>query len=215
MTSNPRATRPSTLLTGVSLLAAIMFLCPAAAHAQAEEEVITNLVFGMTVSEAAAECLPDAKAVGFLNSLGSVEVLHVVARGLPPGVLFNLFITQLPNAPFGLSWYNGDFTTDSGGRGQVTVIGRFSIETFIVAPGSGPAPVLHTDTPFPDAGENQAQDPVHTFHVGAWFDDPADAAEAGCPDDVTPFNDVHTAGIQALSTRDFPDDEGPLGQFAP
>jgi hypothetical protein len=213
MTNNQRATKPSTVLTGVGLLATIMF--SGAAAAQEHEEAITNIRFNMTVSEAAAGCLPDAKADAFLNSLGSVEVMHVAASGLPPGVLFNLFIIQVPNAPFGLSWYNGDFTTDSEGNGQITVIGRFSIETFIVAPGSAPAPVLHTDTPFPDAHENAAQNPVHTFHVGAWFDDPADAAAAGCPDTVTPFNDVHTAGIQALSTRDFPDDQGPLRQFAP
>ena len=211
MTNNQRAIRPSTALTGVGILATIMF----AGAAAAQEDAITNIRFNMTVSEAAADCLPDARARAFLNSLGSVEVLHVSASGLPPGVLFNLFITQIPNSPFGLSWYNGDFTTDSEGNGQITVIGRFSIETFIVAPGSAPAPVLHTDPPFPDAETNEAQDPVHTFHVGAWFDDPADAAEAGCPDIVTPFNDVHTAGIQALSTRDFPDDDGPLGQFAP
>jgi hypothetical protein len=58
MTNNQRATRPSTVLTGVGLLATIMF----AGAAAAQEEAITNVRFDMTVSEAAAECLPDAKA---------------------------------------------------------------------------------------------------------------------------------------------------------
>jgi hypothetical protein len=49
---------------------------------------------------------------------------------------------------------------------------------------------------------------VHTFHLGVWFDDPADAAAAGCPDTVTPFNGVHQAAIQAISTRHAGEDAG-------
>jgi len=37
----------------------------------------------------------------------------------------------------------------------------------------------------------------------------------GCPDTVTPFNGEHRAGIKALSTRNFPDDRGPLREVAP
>jgi hypothetical protein len=72
---------------------------------------------------------------------------------------------------------------------------------------------VREDGPFPDAAENPATNPVHTFHLGLWFNSPDDAAAAGCPDDVTPFNGDHTAGIQALSTRNFPDDQGPLRQL--
>jgi hypothetical protein len=52
--------------------------------------------------------------------------------------------------------------------------------------------------------------PIHQFHVGIWFNSPTDAAMAGCPTTVTPFNGEHQAGIQALSTRSFPDNNGPL-----
>jgi len=53
--------------------------------------------------------------------------------------------------------------------------------------------------------------PVHTFHLGVWFADPKDASNAGCSNTVTPFDGDHVAGIQALSTRNFPALKGPLG----
>jgi hypothetical protein len=134
-------------------------------------------------------------------------------EGLPPRTEFDLFVTQLPNSPFGLSWYQGDLETNSRGTRRGIFIGRFNVETFIVAPSVGAAPVVREDGPFPDAAENPATNPVHTFHLGLWFNSPDDAAAAGCPDEVTPFNGDHTAGIQALSTRNFPDDQGPLRQL--
>jgi hypothetical protein len=56
---------------------------------------------------------------------------------------------------------------------------------------------------------------VHTYHLGLWFNSPADAAKAGCPSTVTPFNGEHNAGIQALSTRQFQDQHGPLRRINP
>src|SRR5947208_5148933 len=57
--------------------------------------------------------------------------------------------------------------------------------------------------------------PVHTYHLGLWFNSPNDAAAAGCPNTVTPFNGDHTAGIQVLNTSNFADDQGPLRQLVP
>jgi hypothetical protein len=173
--------------------------------------------FPMVRSTAAvnAKCLPHASAVVRVRSLGPVEKMVVRVHGLPPKTEFDLFVIQVPNAPFGLSWYQGDIETDAHGRGTGTFLGRFSIETFIVAPGMAPAPVVHHNPPFPDASSNPATAPVHTFHLGLWFNSPQDAAAAGCPDTVTPFNGDHTAGIQALSTRNFADDRGPLRQLRP
>ena len=82
-------------------------------------------------------------------------------------------------------------------------------------PAGQPAPVVHNQPPFPDANTNPATEPVHTFHLGIWFNSPVDAHNAGCPDTVTRFNGEHNAGIQALSTRNFPDLQGPLGQLQP
>jgi hypothetical protein len=171
-----------------------------------------DTIFNMVRSSTAvgANCLPNATGRVTIHSIGIAETMHVEATGLPPNTDFDFFVIQLPNAPFGLSWYQGDVQTDSTGRGIADFVGRFSIETFIVAPGTGVAPIVHSTGPFPDAGTNPATGPVHTFHVGLWFNSSADAAAAGCPNSVTPFNGDHTAGVQALSTRNFPDTAGPL-----
>jgi hypothetical protein len=159
----------------------------------------------------AAGCLPHAVANVSVKSLGEVEIMSVKASGLPPNTGFDLFVIQLPNAPFGLSWYQGDMESDPQGRAQGTFIGRFNEETFIVAPGSGVAPRVHDA----DAAANPQTAPVHTFHVGLWFNSPAEALAAGCPGSVTPFNGDHTAGIQALSTNQFAKTNGPLRALKP
>ena len=186
------------LLVAMSLVFALTSLAGAA----------QNVVFSLSRSSGAvaAGCIPNAKGRVTINSLGAVEEMHVEISGLPANTTFDLFVIQLPNAPFGLSWYQGDIETNSSGVGVGDFVGRFSIETFIVAPGSGPAPVVHSV----DASTNPATAPVHTFHLGVWFDSATDAAAAGCPSTVTPFNGDHTAGIQALSTRGFLNTNGPL-----
>jgi len=56
---------------------------------------------------------------------------------------------------------------------------------------------------------------VQTYHLGLWFNSPADAQNAGCPNAVTPFNGEHNAGIQVLNTSNFPDNHGPLRDLHP
>jgi len=173
-----------------------------------------NTIFSMVRSATAtnANCILDAKGRITISEEGNAEHLHLEVSGLPPKTDFDAFVTQLPNAPFGLSWYQGDLTTDNTGRGVADFVGRFSIETFIVAPGVGPAPVVHT-RPVPDASSNPATAPVHIFHVGLWFDTPEAAQAAGCPNTPSPFNGEHNAGIQALSTRNFGNLTGPLSRI--
>ena len=176
----------------------------------------STIIFSMVRSAAAANagCLPDASARVIVHSNGPAEVMTVSVSGLPADTDFDFFVIQVPNTPFGLSWYQGDIETHGGGTATAVFIGRFNVETFIVAPNSAPAPLVHTG-PFPDATSNPPTAPVHTFHLGLWFNSPADAAAAGCPNTVTPFNGEHNAGIQALSTRNAPDDQGPLRQLTP
>lgn len=159
-------------------------------------------------------CLAHAGADVTIRSVGGVEVMDVSVRGLPPQTTLNLFVVQLPNAPFGLGTYQGDIETDRQGQGHQRFVGRFSSETFTVAPGSGPAPALHHNA-FPDAQLNPAAGPVHQFHLGLWFNSPADAVRAGCAGDVTPFSGDHQAGVQALSTRNFADLQGPFQAVKP
>ena len=170
----------------------------------------TSITFPMVVSAGAKTCLPKATARVIDATLGPVEELTVVASGLPPNTDFDFFSIQVPNAPFGLGWYNGDIETDSRGIGVGHFVARYNIETFIVSPGAVPASQIFTKPPFPDATQGVKVGPVQIYHLGLWFNSPADAAKAGCPNTVTPFNGEHNAGIQVLNTGTFPDQKGPL-----
>lgn len=176
----------------------------------------THTSFDMVRSATAvgANCLKRAEADVTIKSKGPVEVMTVKAKHLPRNTDFDLFVIQVPNAPFGLSWYQGDLQSDRWGEAKGTFIGRFSVETFTVAPGTAPAPVVHT-SPIRDASSNPATAPVHQYHLGLWFNSPADAVAAGCPGTLTPFNGEHNAGVQALSTRQFPNLFGPLRRIHP
>jgi hypothetical protein len=156
-----------------------------------------------------ANCLSGAQAAVSIRSQGPVETMKVKASGLPANTDFDLFVIQDPNAPFGIGWYQGDLDTNAYGQASGTFIGRFSVETFAVAPGTAPAPTTFNG-PFPDASANPPFNPVQMYHLGLWFNSPTDAGAAGCGSAVTPFNGEHDAGVQALSTRDFPLNAGPL-----
>jgi hypothetical protein len=171
--------------------------------------------FKMVVSAGATTCLPNASATVSIRPAGPVEIMDVSVQGLPPNTEFDFFVIQVPKAPFGVSWYQGDIETDKHGRAHQQFVGRFSIETFAVAPGSAPAPVVFGSGPFPDASLNPPFNPLQMYHLGLWFGSPEAAQAAGCPATVTPFNGEHTAGIQVLNTSNFPDDHGPLRNVNP
>ncbi len=207
-----RLRRVRNLLVGFvsALLATLMVVGAVAAKSH-------SITFDMVRSATAegANCLPNAKAKVKIHSIGPVEIMDVDASGLPPKTEFDFFVIQLPNKPFGVSWYQGDVETNGDGKAHQQFIGRFNIETFAVAPGSGSAPVVHDDGPNPDASSNPAFGPIHTYHLGLWFNSPTDAQAAGCGAGVTPFNGDHNAGVQVLSTKQFEDDKGPLRQLTP
>jgi hypothetical protein len=168
-----------------------------------------HISFDMQVSKGAKACLPHASADVRIVSDGTAEDMYIAAEGLPANTDFDFFVIQVPVAPFGLSWYQGDVETDEHGRAFQHFRGRFSIETFVVAPGVAPAPVVF-EGPFPDASTNPATNPVQMYHLGMWFNSPEDAQKHGCPATVTPFNGEHDAGIQVLNTANFPEEAGPL-----
>ncbi len=189
----------------LKLLAAVgMFsaLAPLTADAQS----FANHVFGMTVSGGAAICLPHASGRATISEVTGGQHLHVEVSGLPRNTNFDFFLTQVPKAPFGMAWYQGDINTDSNGTGVGDFAGIFSRETFVVAVGTAPNRVIFTG----DASSNPATGPIHTHHLGLWFNSPGDATKAGCPSTVTPFNGEHNAGIQVLNTATFSDTAGPL-----
>ena len=201
--SRNKTTKRVVLAVGAALLIAALF----AAAAFAGDDTTS---FKMVRSKAAVDdnCLKGAKAqVEVRTTPTNQQVLDVSVKDAPKNTEFELFITQQPNKPFGISWYQSDFDTNNQGNGEVQARGIFSEELFAVAPGSVKAPQVDNK----DAEKNPAFDPVHTFHLGLWFGSPEEADDAGCSDTVTPFDGDHTAGIQAFSTRNFPDLEGPLG----
>jgi hypothetical protein len=165
-----------------------------------------NLTFAMVPTLGVESCVPATGRVTITHTLALVENMHVEVSGLPKNTFFDLFVIQVPTTPFGLSWYLGDMLTDATGKAVGDFIGRFNIGTFIVAPGTAPAPVVLTG----DASSNPKTAPVQLYHLGLWFDSPADANAAGCGSVVTPFNSTHNAGVQILNTSNFPNGNGPL-----
>src|SRR5690349_562325 len=78
----------------------------------------SSTTFAMVPSGAAATCLPNATASVTVNSIGPVEIMDVTVDRLPANTDFDFFVTQLPNAPFGVSWYQGDIETNGNGHGS-------------------------------------------------------------------------------------------------
>jgi hypothetical protein len=147
-------------------------------------------------------CLPNARGSVTIVRGAQNDTMTISVRGLPPHTGFDLFVIQLPNKPFGVSWYQSDLQTGRRGRGTVVVKGIFNRETFTLVPGA--------TTPTA----------VHQFHLGLWFNNPAKPFNLGCEHGqavpiVTPFNGEQHAGIQILNTSNFPDDRGPLKHVRP
>jgi hypothetical protein len=121
-------------------------------------------------------------------------------RNFKPGIQFDLFTVERSNqnadgspvagfSNFGLAWYQSDIHVNHGGNASVRVKTILLDQIF----GFDPAVKL---------------DPTNTFHLGFWFNDPADAAACGFTG-TTPFNGEHRAGPLAFITR--PDAHTNLG----
>jgi len=117
---------------------------------------------------AAAGCLPDAGGRVTVKHDGEVEWMTIDAWGLPGNTEFDTFVIQVPNFPFGVSWYQGDLETNRAGRAHQEYVGRFNQETFAIAPNAAPALSVHS-SPTPDAGTqvfNTAQFPATAGPLG-------------------------------------------------
>jgi hypothetical protein len=195
----------------LSIIAVLSLLVVALAAAP-PFAVDSTTTFNMVRSQTAVanDCLKGAKAnVNVRTTPTDQQIMDVTVNHAPKNTEFELFVTQQPNSPFGVSWYQSDFETNNQGQGEVRARGIFSEELFAFAPGVVKAPQVDNK----DAEKNPAFDPVHTFHLGLWFGSPQEAEDAGCPDTVTAFDGDHEAGIQAFSTRNFPNLKGPLGKI--
>jgi hypothetical protein len=196
--------------SAVSLALGALFI--GASMSAAADQPPKSLKFDMAVSASAATCLPNAQGHVTISNAGANQRMQVSVQGLPPKTEFAFFVLQVPTGPFGMSWYQGDIVTDGSGNGSEQFTGIFSRELFVFAPATRDAP--QTD-PGVDALTNPVTAPVHTYHLGLWFSEAADAVAAGCPGTVTPFEGNHQAGIQVLNTSNFGTEakDGPLSQF--
>jgi uncharacterized protein YbcV (DUF1398 family) len=194
---------------GIIAVLSLLVVALAATAAFAVDSTSFKMLRSQTA--VANDCLEGARAhVDVKTTVTDQQIMDVTVANAPKNTEFEVFITQQANAPFGVSWYQADFDTNDNGFGEVRAKGIFSEELFAVAPGSVPAPQVDDA----DAQTNPAFAPVHTYHVGLWFGSPEEAAAAGCPDTVTPFDGGgHEAGIQAFSTRNFGALHGPLRQI--
>jgi hypothetical protein len=133
---------------------------------------------------------------GKLNDTLTLKLSHV-----KPNLDFDLFTTQRTNllangtadpnfTNFGLAWYQSDVQANK--QGSATV----KIQTILVDE------IFGFD---PDVALN----PTNTFHVGIWFNNPADAAACGFTG-TTPFNGEHNAGPNAMMSVPGADQLGPL-----
>ena len=116
------------------------------------------------------------------------DTLVLSTTGFKPGLQFDVFTVQrsnqradgspVPSFPgFGLAWYQSDLEANHS----------ISLKTILVDQ------IFGFD---PDA----SLAPTNTFHLGFWFNNPADAAPCGFTG-VTPFNGDHTAGPLAFISR--------------
>jgi hypothetical protein len=194
----------------LSIIAVLSLVVVALAAAAAF--AVDSTTFNMVRSQTAVDndCLKGAKAnVDVRTTSTDNQIMDVSVNHAPKNTEFELFVTQQPNSPFGISWYQADFETNNQGHGEVSARGIFGEELFVFAPGSVKAPQVDKF----DAKKNPAFKPVHTLHLGLWFGSPQEATAAGCPSTKTQFDGDHKAGIQAFSTRNFPALKGPLGKI--
>jgi hypothetical protein len=156
--------------------------------------------FAMVPSPGIKACLRYAAGYVTITPNSLNDDMKVRVSGLAPNTGYDLFVIQLPNKPFGISWYQSDLETDAHGNGSAEVRGIFDVETFSVSPG----------------GTTQFA-PTHQYHLGLWFNDPQVPFKLGCEPGksqpiVTPFNGEQHAGIQVLNTANFALNAGPLSK---
>jgi hypothetical protein len=169
--------------------------------------VVAPVVLASTASKVKTTTFSLFPNTGFVNCLkgsGSPTASVTVDRGkladkltlnlanFKPGLDFDLFTVQNSNqlangnpdpnfTNFGFAWYQSDVHVAADGTSK-TIIKTILLDQIF---GFDPAVSLG---------------PTNTFHVGFWFNNPADAASCGFTGS-TPFNGEHNAGPLAFISR--------------
>jgi hypothetical protein len=189
--------------------AAVLLIAPTAAHAdsdvrfQLQANPKTLACFARDPDDKDHQPVADVRVEpGELN-----DALHLHVRNLKPHLAFDLFTVQRSllgadgkidpafKGSFGLAWYQSDVQANDDGEADVT------IHTILLNQ------IFGFD---PDVSLN----PLNTFHIGFWFNNPADAAQCDPNPShplVTPFNGEHHAGpLAMISVPDATTNLGPL-----
>ena len=132
------------------------------------------LVGKATVAEGTLNDTLTLRLANFKPSLG-FDLFTIQNTDLNPDGTLN---AKFKN--FGLAWYQTDVETDVNGEAFV------DIHTILVNQIFGFDPAVSLP-------------PTNTFHVGIWFNNPADASACGFTG-TTPFNGEHNAGPNAMIT---------------
>src|SRR5215467_662280 len=135
------------------------------------------------------------------------DTLTISGKNFKPGLAFDMFTVERSNllsdgtpdpnfTNFGMAWYQSDLQVNSNGQFSAT------IRTILL------------DQIFGFDPDQSNPNPINTFHVGFWFNDPNDANTDGCTFDITkptPFNGEHKAGpVAFISTPNATTQLGPL-----
>ena len=185
------------LAAGTAALVVLAAVAAVAAHGASST---TTASFNLTPNPKFVRCLakfpddpsrpPTAKVTVVKGNLNDHLTLHV--DNIKPNLAFDLFTVQrssldaggkpiIPAPSFGLAWYQSDVQANATGSGDVDIRTILADQIFGV----------NLDQTPPN--------PINTFHVGFWFNDPNDAKACGFdPTKPTPFNGEHRAGPLAM-----------------
>jgi hypothetical protein len=187
----------------LSVLAAALAVAAVSVIAANGSSGSTETSFDLSTNPKFANCLakypndpsrpPTASVEVEKGDLNDRLTLHL--HNIKPNLAFDLFTVQRssldaqgkpisPAPSFGLAWYQSDVQADDNGGGKVKIQTILADQIFGVNVDESPV------------------NPINTFHVGFWFNDPNDAAPCGF--DVTkptPFNGEHHAGPLAMISR--------------
>jgi hypothetical protein len=174
----------------IGTLAASTLAAPAFAQVnQTQFDLAVNPKFAACLSNGAGAPTPKATVTVVRGKLN--DTLFLRLSNVRPNLAFDLFTVEkstlhadgtpnpaVPNV--GMAWYQSDIQADSKGNAEA------QIKTILLDQIFG----VDQSTLLP---------PTNTFHVGFWFNNPADAAACGfnvaAP---TPFNGEHQAGPLAM-----------------
>src|SRR5690349_9714141 len=97
-------------------------------HSSEAANVPSTFKFNLALSPGISSCLPKAQGDAVITRGKLNDSMMVEVHGLAPNTGYDLFVIEIPNKPFGISWYQSDLQTDKNGNGQVTVRGILNVE---------------------------------------------------------------------------------------